>query len=200
MKLLAYIFVFFGLFSCSGDKEEALDKNYILKPDGSKVYRSEGVELTLLEKGEQGNVINFEGVSFVFKDISSLNYLKRIGKYPSREDELQLAKESVHMLELVGHKPSGSIFENSGIKRNQADAIKYLVGDIEKDFVIVQNEKRIKPLGVQYDGVIGTGQKIRVAFFMEGIDLSHPYTIEYYDRLFGKGLIKLSKNKTDLTS
>lgn len=177
-----------------------MDKNYILKSDGSKVYRSEGVELTLLEKGEQGNVINFEGVSFVFKDISSLNYLKRIGKYPSTEDELQLAKESVHMLELVGHRPSGSIFENSGIKHNQADAIKYLVGDIEKDFVIVQNERRIRPLGVQYDGVIGTGQKIRVVFFMEGIDLSRPYTIEYYDRLFGKGLIKLSKNKTDLTS
>lgn len=199
MKYIFYISVLFSLFACSEEKT-TVDKNYIIKADGSKVYKSEGIELTLLEEGEQGNVKNFDGVSFVFKDVSSLDYLSRTGNLPSAEDRKELADESVFMLELVGHKPSGSIFENAGMAVSEDEATKYLIGEIEKDFVIVQKGKRIKPLGVQYDGIVGTGQKIRVTFFMEGVNLNLPYTIEYYDRLFGKGLVKLTRKKTDLIS
>lgn len=198
MKYLIYISILFVFFGCS--EEKAVEKNYIVKADGSIVYKSEGIELTLLKEGERGNVKNFEGVSFVFKDVSALDYLSRAGKNPSSEDRKELANESVFMLELVGHKPSGSIFENAGMELSEDDATKYLIGEIEKDFVLIQNEKRFKPLGVQYDGKIGNGQKIRVAFFMEGVNLNLPYTIEYYDRLFGKGLVKLSRKKTDLIS
>ena len=198
MKYAFYIFTLIVLSSCSEDK--TIEKNYILKPDGSKVYKSEGIELTLLEKDEQGNVKNFEGVSFVFKDVSAFDYLSRTGRTPSDEDREDLEKESVFMLELVGHKPSGNIFENAGMDVSEEEATKYLIGEVVQDFVIIQNEKHFKPQGVQYDGVIGTGQKIRVAFFMEGVNLNLPYTIEYYDRLFGKGLVKLTRKKTDVTS
>ncbi len=190
--------MFLFLVGCSEDN--VIEKNYILKADGTKVYKSEGVELTLLKEDEQGSVKNFESVSFVFKDVSALDYLSRIGNPPSEEDRLDLEKESVFMLELVGHKPSGSVFENSGMNLSEEEATKYLIGEIEKDFVIVQKDKKFKPLGVQYDGFIGTGQKIRVAFFMEGVNLNLPYTIEYYDRLFGKGLVKLTRKKTDIIS
>lgn len=192
------ILILLVLVGCS--EETTIEKNYILKSDGSKVYRTEGIELTLLKKDEQGNVKNFEGVSFVFKDIGALDYLSRTGNIPSAEDRMDLANESVFMLELVGHKPSGSIFENAGMTHTEDDATQYLIGEIEKDFTIIQNGKSFKSQGVQYDGKIGSDQKIRVAFFMKGVDLKLPYTIEYYDRLFGKGLVKLTRKKTDLIS
>jgi hypothetical protein len=198
VKYLVHISILFIFFGCT--EEKTTEKNYIVKDDGSIVYKSEGIELTLLKEGERGNVKNFEGVSFVFKDVSALDYLSRTGNSPSAEDRKELANESVFMLELVGHKPSGSIFENAGMNISEDDATKYLIGEIEKDFVIIQKDKRFKPLGVQYDGKIGNGQKIRVAFFMEGVNLNLPYTIEYYDRLFGKGLVKLTRKKTDLIS
>jgi len=198
MKSFWYILALFAVVGCSSEESQTTDKNYIIKPDGTKVYKSEGVELTLLEKNEQGNVKNFESVSFVFKDVSALNYLTRSGNTPTPEDRKELQNESVFMLELVGHKPSGSLFENSEMSLSQNEATKYLIGAIEKDFTIIQNKKRFKPQGVQYDGVIGTGQKIRVAFFMNGVDLNSKYTIEYYDRLFGKGLMKLTRKKTNI--
>ncbi len=197
MKHLFYIVTIFFM-SCSEEKTK--ETNYIVKSDGSIVYKSEGIELTLLEEGERGNVKNFEGVSFVVKDVSALDYLQRTQRNVSSADREELKRESVFMLELVGHKPSGSIFGNNEIQMSEEDATKYLVGEVESDFVVIQNEKRFKPNGVQYDGRIGTGQKIRVTFFMEGVNLKLPYTIEYYDRLFGKGLVKLTKKKTNLIS
>jgi hypothetical protein len=196
VKLFINILILITLCACSED--QVAEKNYIIKPDGTKVYRTEGVELTLLEKDEQGNVKNFEGVSFVFKDVSALDYLDRVGEVPSSQDKIALADESVFMLEFVGHKFSGSIFENSEMAKPESEATQYLIGEIEKDFTIVQGGKRCVAQGVQYDGKIGSDQKIRVAFFLKGVDLALPYTIEYYDRLFGKGLVKLTKKKTDL--
>lgn len=199
---MRYIFliVCLGFLASCAQDDSSEDKNYIVKPDGSIVYKTEGVELTLLEEGESGNVRNFDGVSFVFKDVSALNYLERIGQFPSSEDQKSLMNESVFMIEHVGHKFSGSIFENAGMVMDEQEATQYLIGDIENDFVVVQNNKRFTPEGVQYDGKIGGDQKIRSVFFLKGVNLSQPYTIEYYDRLFGKGLVKLTRKKNDVIS
>lgn len=199
MRHIFFIVCLGFLASCAQD-DPSEDKDYIVKSDGSIVYKTEGLELTLLEEGESGNVRNFDGVSFVFKDVSAVNYLERIGQFPSSEDQKSLMNESVFMIEHVGHKPSGSIFENAGMVMDEQEATQYLIGDIEIDFVVVQNNTRYTPEGVQYDGKIGGDQKIRSVFFLKGVDLSQPYTIEYYDRLFGKGLIKLTRKKNDVIS
>jgi hypothetical protein len=188
-----------ALSACGNEIVEA-EKNYIVKPDGTIVYKSEGIELTLLEKGESGNVKNFDGVSMVFKEVKALDYLKRTGDKVSEADKKDLLRESVFMLEFVGHKTSGSLFENDEILLSEDDATKYLIGDIANDFVVVQKGKKFNAQGVQYDGKIGAGQKIRVTFFLVGVDLNSPYNIEYTDRLFGKGKIKMTKTKNDLTS
>lgn len=198
IKLLYNIILLVVLLTACSETDDS-KKNYLIKPDGTKVYKTEGVELTLLEKDELGNVKNFEDMSFVFKSVSSLDYLERSGEKVDDSDRKSLENESVFMIEFVGHKLSGSIFDQGENSLSEQDATKYLIGEIENDFVVIQNKKRIKPLGVQYDGKIGNSQKIRVTFLMEGVNLKKDHTIEYNDRLFGKGKVRL-KQENNLTS
>lgn len=133
---------------------------------------------------------NLNGVHFVFKEIDALSYLERSGSQVAEADKKDLSDESVFMLEYQlsdGKSPK----ESPSIQLSPDQMTQYFMGNIIDDFSVSQGKQSFKANGVQYDGEIGN--KLRVVFFFKGVDIMEKFEINYHDRLFGRGSMKLIK-------
>lgn len=135
-------------------------------------------------------------IIYRFKSISAIQYLKRIGAVIERDDIEDLKHESVLFLEFETGNGFKDIYESNSINYSQDEAIRYLIGEIQNDVIIEQNGKEFSPNGCQFEGKSGKENKIRVMFFFSGLNNSDEFSVQYYDRLFGKGLIKTKNSKT----
>ena len=193
MRFFICISLITVLLSCSSKER---DKSYTYKKDGSRTSLNGGSELESgqLMNQKAANRKEFGNLTFGFNEVTAINYVERTGNHISAEDKKELEDESVFMLEIETKEQSIDILTVAEISMNEDDATQYLIGKVLDDFSIQQDGIKILPEGVQYDGKIGSGDKIRLVFFVQGVNLGKEYTIEYYDRLFGKGLVKMKKN------
>lgn len=197
MRILIYISILlFTAQSCSDN--DSMDYSSEFKED-KRMQKGEDVPLEKFEIATTSTK-TFGKLSFGFSSVSATNYLSRIGKSVKLEDAESLKKESVFMLVIGNKDATKDILESEQLTMDSQDAVQYLIGKVTEDFVVIQKDKRITPEGVQYDGKIGSGEKIRLTFFFKEINLEEPFTIEYYDRLFGKGIIKMKNTNNELIS
>jgi hypothetical protein len=189
-----------GLFvlSCS---EEVTTAHQTDSPGGE--LSSTGVPLESVEspqtQSEPGTKI-ISGIAYHVHALPALDYLTRKGESVDVGDMDDLSKETVFMLEYWDVKGKGSIFASPEMVLDKDKAIQYLVGDVQGDFTIRQGGKEFIPTGVFYEGQIGDERKLRVTFFARGLNPAKEYQVVYYDRLFGKGIIKLKKNSNEIIS
>ena len=186
MKYLLFI-SFFITVSCSEKKVE--DHSFYGKDEGAEVLSDETDLLTYKENRKSSLSMKIQDIRYSISTINGLAY-----------DKSLLEKESVLMLEFLSENSLKNIFESENLQFGKDDAIKYLIGDILNDLTINQSGKEIKPHSLNYEGQIGAMNLLRVTFYTQGLDLSSPFQIEYYDRFFGKGIIKFKSNKNTLIS
>lgn len=192
------VFVFLLTISCSGDSESE-KKGTSLKSDVAVVKNGESISL-VFEKGELGasEKMDYEGVSYVFKELPALDYLSRKGEKVSNEDRADLMEESVFMLEFELQDSHKEIEKSSLLKLSKDDLGQYMIGQVSNDFKINQENRTFTPNASHYEGIVGG--KIRVTFFFRDVDLSKKVEIQYVDRVFGNGLIKMIKTPNGLIS
>lgn len=147
--------------------------------------------------GSPGN-INTKGIKYTFKEVTALDYLNRKGEKVAENDVEDLEKESVFMLEFKSKENAKSIKDSPLLQLSENELGQYLVGKVNDDFKIKQGGKTFTPSASLFEGIVGN--KIRVSFFLTDIDLSKKFEIEYYDRVFGGGIIKMIKVPNGLIS
>ncbi len=197
MKYLLFI-SFFITVSCSEKKVE--DHSFYGKDEGAEVLSDETDLLTYKENRKSSLSMKIQDIRYSISTINGLDYIQRTGNKIADNDKSLLEKESVLMLEFLSENSLKNIFESENLQFGKDDAIKYLIGDILNDLTINQSGKEIKPHSLNYEGQIGAMNLLRVTFYTQGLDLSSPFQIEYYDRFFGKGIIKFKSNKNTLIS
>lgn len=182
------------IWGCSTDP---VKKDYTFKPDELK---SEGENSVLLiSEGESqiGEPLTLKKseLSYVFNEVPALDYLRRKGEHVSKDDLEDLKGESVFMLEIKEKDRYKKITDSPFLKLSKDELGQYMVGKIVDDFRILQGGKTFKPNGSSYQNTIGN--KIRVSFYMKDVDLSKEFKIEYNDRVFGAGLMRIKKYRTN---
>lgn len=192
-RWLLYILILF-IVSCNSENK----KNGIVADNGRPGSNVESRTLDIQEQNTTGdNTIQtktVKGIRFSFAAISALDFLARNNKIPTAADAEDLKEETVIIVELSDTNQFHSVFNNVHATLSKDEMIQYLVGDFVNDFWLTQNGKRINPNGIQYEGIIGANEnKIRVLTFFTGINIQENYTIQYTDKLFDAGIIKVSK-------
>lgn len=195
-KLLILATSILVLFSCSEKQEELsyqVDK-------GTNQSQALGEILLEHEIAEDIRTKKIEGVEYHYSVVNALDFIRRSGGHVDKEDIEGLEKESVVIFEFKTEKATQNAFESKEMKLGKDDAIQYLMSGISTDIVIKQNGKEFKPSGCNYEGQIGEQNELRFMFFINGLNTDNPFTIEYYDQLFGNGLMKFTNSNQQILS
>jgi len=197
MKGLQYLLVVLVLSACS----EYIDSESSSSGSMINEFNAEGEKITSSQLAvANSDEVILSGISYKVNGLSAFNYLQRKGEHIQSADLGELKKESVFMLEFESSKSTQNLFESEEMEMSKDDAVQYLVGDVLEDFTIKQNGKEFIPTGAFYEGQLGGQNRIRITFFAKGINLKQDYQIVYYDRLFGKGIVKIKKNAQEIIS
>lgn len=142
----------------------------------------------------ESNSKTFNGITYSFKLMSALDFLKHKGELVAESDKKELSKEVVLIATFKNSEAHKSIFEADQITMDQEAATQYLVGTLAQDLTLEQGGKSIVPSGVQYEKSIAEMGQLRAFFYFDGINGAKKTKIIYYDRLFGAGLIRFTIN------
>lgn len=183
------------LASCSSDKidinaEQSVDAQIAGNVEKQTGSEAESESLDYLSKVE-----DIEGVQYSITAMSGLEFIEGKGEVVEASDIDALKKESVIFLEFTNNDPNKKLMEDENFTMQKDDAITYLASGIVADINIEQNEKMIQPNGVLYEKSVSGDHKIRVALFFTDVQMSEEFSFQYYDRLFGAGIVKLINKK-----
>ncbi len=195
-KLLILSALILTITSCSEEREN-LNYQEDVGLSQSEVYGEALLEHEIIEDSRTKKIADIE---YHYSMVNALDFVQRSGNSVAEEDIAGLEKESVVIFEFRTDKETESAFDSNSLKMSKDDAIQYLMSGISDDFVVKQNGTEFKPAGCNYEGQIGERNKLRVMFFMNGLEKNDPFTIEYYDQLFGKGLMKFTNSNQQILS
>ena len=126
--------------------------------------------------------------------ISAVDFIKLRGEVPAQEDLAQLAKEHVVILEVEDAKATTGIYSSKRLLLSKEDLSSYMMAGITNDLIVIQGDETYLAHSTLFDKDIGTtagGNTLRVFLFFNDLDDSKPFDIQFNDRLFGTGSIKL---------
>lgn len=188
MRIYIYILILFFALGCQGKKSTS--ERFFLEDNFSKKDNSLGFSNEA--KFPRNRAFKeFSDMLFSFTTISGLEFLQHTGR-ANEVDEKSLREESVLILDFQLKQLTHNILAHSSM--NQDDLVKYFIGSIKGDVSFKQNSKTLFPNGVHYEGKVGAEYKVKVYFFIRGLDLSSPYELIYNDKAFDKGQIQLTFN------
>jgi len=202
LKRANYILILCSLIllSCKDDVTSSGNNQYQYKEDlGANT--NDGHDLHNLITTSSIKHKKIDGIDFSVNGINAVDYIKRVGQNNIAEEDLdELKQETVFIVEFTDENEFKNIFDSEKILLDKDKAVQYLIGDLQNDFKVKQEGAIVSVNGLNYEGQVGTQNKIRVVFYAKGVDLNKPYTVEYYDRLFGKGLIKFKRTVNEIIS
>lgn len=184
-----------ALCSCEQDNSE-MDKKLAFE-ESSTVTDIGGHNFIAEDQSRLEQVI--DDIRYTTRAVSALDYLSHIGESPLENDHEALKSESVFIMELSTNNGK-SIKKSKELTLNDDELMKYLIGDIIKDFTVTQNEETYFANGTGFENSFGSDDKIRIMFYMKGIDLSKEYKVIFYDKILGKGMIRFSYMNSHLLS
>jgi len=184
---LAWSILFLALFSVScSEKSEQISFG---KPDEKTSVTSNDIVDIEHQPDSKVNSKTANGITYEFHTMSALEYLANKRVKPDEADLKELEQESVVMLEIS--EDIHDILESKKLELSRDDLNMYLCDRIIDDITIIQDGKSITPNAVQYEGKIGSGDRIRATFYLKGLKKELPYQVKFYDRIFGNGFIKI---------
>lgn len=192
IKHIAFIVILF-LFSCESKKISQSTEVEFKEDIGLQHTTEMSGDLV---KGKSEKVIN--GIHFRLDVLSAMDYLQHKETFVDTADRLALEKESVVLLKISLDNDLKKLFEDNRITMNKDQAVQYLMAGIQKDILIEQSDREVLVNGMSYEGQIGTADNVKIVFFVSGLNKKENYTVSYYDRLFGKGIIKYKSNTKDV--
>lgn len=198
---LLHLIIGTSLFACSEShlSDGTSVKEY--KKEISSDKAKTDSHITLLKSTDvQQNTELINGVEYHIHYVSAWDYLERKRVVIDEADFDKLDDESVFMVEFSLEKSYSDILKSEKMELNPDEAIQYLIGDISNDFSVYQEGTLFKPNGVNYEGKTGPENRLRVAFYMKGIDLTKNFTVKYYDHLFGNGMIRFKNESNNILS
>lgn len=124
--------------------------------------------------------------------INALDFLRRKKQRIDSIDIIELKKETVLILELESNNKYKSIFSEKEMKFDQNGFVEYAMSKICEDIYLSQKGKTILPNSSLYENSRTKINSIKLFFYFKDVNLEENYQLTFYDRIFGKGLIKLS--------
>jgi len=135
------------------------------------------------------------GITYSFRMMSATDFLTKKGEQVGLSDRAELDKETVVIVTFNSSNKHKDIFELEQMTLDKEAATQYLVGAFGDDVTIEQGGKTLTPTGVHYETNFGEIGQLRAFLYFEGIELSKPAKVVYYDRLFGAGLLRFEIKK-----
>lgn len=187
--IIMTVFAGSTLISCSGISSS---DEY---SESMKLSGNQSEENTVFAAAENSNerkvAETHNDVRYKIDLLSAKDFIERKGERVAKSDVQKLKKESVLILEMHVNDRVKSALESSKMVMSKEDAVSYLMSGIIKDVTIGQKKETFKPYEVLYDGHLTGANKLRVFLFFQDVDLNKTSKIQFYDRLFGAGLINL---------
>lgn len=189
MKFIFFILILFLIYGCN---ENTSEMDTVILPDDYAVSNSDSSIKFLNEAKFPRNTgtKEFSDMLLNFNVISAQMFLEHTGRAGDDIEELQ--DESVLILDYQLKNVSKDVLNYSSMSSD--DLVQYFIGTIKNDISFKQSSETIFPSGVHYEGKVGSEHKVKVYFFVNGLDLDTPYEIIYNDKVFDKGQIKLAFN------
>jgi hypothetical protein len=182
-----------GLSACSdAHKNVTVSSEQETKMKNGQLLNSE--DLSSNEKSLSKIV---SGINYSCHVISALEFLERKQEQIDETDLKELKKESILIFDFSIPSEMKSIFDSPRNTMNKDDLIQYLAGNIVNDLEVEQNGKNFIPTGALYEGIVGKGNSLRVFFYIKDLNINDKMIIRFYDRMFGSGIIKLTKNSSN---
>ncbi len=132
------------------------------------------------------------GITYSFNMMSAIDFLTKKGEQVAKNDRDELSKETVVIVTFNSSNKNKNIFELEQMAFDKEVATQYLIDAFGKDVTIEQGGKTFSPTGVHYETGIGEIGQLRAFLYFEGINISNPAKVIYYDRLFGAGLLRFA--------
>lgn len=134
----------------------------------------------------------YRGVTYKMSCMSGLDFVLGKGENPGEKYREELERETVVFLEFTHNEQGKDLLELPQMQLSKDDAMSYLAGSISSDIKLMNGEDELSPEGVLFEGTTTGANKVRVIFFFGEVQKEEKIKLEYYDRLFGAGLIKLT--------
>ena len=135
------------------------------------------------------------GITYSFRMMSATDFLTKKGEQVALGDRAELDKETVVIVTFNSSNKHKDIFELEQMAFDKEAATQYLIGALGDDVTIEQGGKTLTPTGVHYETNFGEIGQLRAFLYFDGIELSKPAKVVYYDRLFGAGLLRFEIKK-----
>lgn len=187
MRYLGYIWIGIFFSACSEKDETFVAGNPITEVPGKETENT-------LVSSPNSKTKQIDRNRYTVRVFSALDFLKKKGETPTPNDEQELKKEGIVLLEIEGSDERKDFFEQPEIQLSSEDAMQYLIGNISEDIALSQGSEELYPSGVNFERIPGMQHKIRIVFFFKGIETDKKMKIEYYDRIFGSGIINFGIN------
>lgn len=194
-QILILIFVNVSITSsCSserGHEDDLINNDRGLKlSDPPKSYEliNEEQEYKLFDRR------SYKDISYSVLVISAQDFLKEKNIKPSKDDENDISKEAVVILELSSLSGK-KLTKNKQLDLSHDQMMTYYSGNVSQHIRCIQNDSIHQVSGVQLDGSMRIDNKIKLLVFGLKIDLNSPFQIDFFDAAFGAGKITFQFNK-----
>ncbi len=182
MNKVIIIFLFF-LISCE-------EKQPIKTIEKHKLEQREALKYTLDNSKITGTIKKINNYQYSVNLISAYDYIRIKHESIEPGDISELKQEKILLLEIDDLK-NRKILDEKKIRISKDEMTKYLIGSITNDISLVTKNKNIYPLNVNFETAHGAENKLKFVFFFDSKINSKIDHVEFYDRFFGSGLIRL---------
>lgn len=190
MKTGLFLILCVLICSCSSDSSSNTENQSESEYDSTN---SESSESTVTAKTPK-NSKTFNGITYQFNLLSSIDYLKRKGENLSKKEQRELKDESVLIIKMFITDLNKEILKSELIQMNDEQKLSYLAQGISQDVHIESVKAVYRPNGSIYSGLNGAKNSVSVYLFFKGIDKKNICKVVFYDSLFGSGIIKTEIN------
>lgn len=195
-KVITIVLLSMILVNCSDNKDS---ESIEIKSPTERFNKESDINYFLNSKSNK-EIYTKQVNNFIFRTsvMSSYDFLERKNTKVNKSDEIELKSESILILEIEDINLYQDVLKSKELTMSKDSTIQYLIGDIQKDLLIEQNDKLIESHGVIYEGKNTKINKLRIMFLFHDLNRRLPFKIIYDDHIFGKGLIKftIKKNNT----
>jgi hypothetical protein len=160
-----------------------------------------------IENSDTG--IKESGLSEVIEDYGKLNTIKKMVDNISytfrivstaefigfQNEETRKSNEHVLIVSIVDLRSKNEIDKLKNILMDNDELSTYLVGPVCSDIEITQSNKTLALNGSLFEGLDTQNGVVRFYVFLENYNPSKEAVIQFYDKVFGNGMMKRSLTK-----
>lgn len=181
MKQLVYIVALVGLsVGCGKSEIDEISSGKYMTPDENM----EADLKTSFSKQEAVTKKMVDSVQYNFRIVSMTEFTGVNNHETSQSNEHVL----ILSIKDLKNNRSNNVLKNALM--DQAELSKYMLGQVCSDIELHQHGDTLIPNGVLYEGQTGDPNSLRAYLFIENYKPNKNTTVQFYDRIFGNGIVK----------